>query len=399
VRSFRIAMVAACPFPAAFASSGLVRELSIALINRGHKVDVFTYHLGDNNFNTDKINIYRIPQIPAYRKLCSGISIGKPFLDILLCQKLMKTCKKNEYDIIHAHNYEAPPAAYYVRKKYKIPVVYHAHNTMFHELPTYFRQRSIQSAARWLGKWMDKTIPHKADHIVTVSEEQTAYLKSSGISDRKLTTIPPCINPELFQNGNGAGIRNMLRIGTDPVILYTGGLQPYQNCGLLIDLLKSCLKEIPDIHMIVLARSAPEWLQDKARIAGVHDRIHFLQGQGMKFEKDCLAAADVGVIPRLNCIGFPVKLLNYLAADLPVVCFEGLNKGFRSESEILAVSHGDGKAMASAIINLIQNRSQANILVKNGQRILKKNHSWNQAVDKLEQIYNQLTSKSARSLQ
>ncbi|MCD4653868.1 glycosyltransferase family 4 protein [bacterium] len=392
VKSFRIAMVAACPFPAAFASSGLVRELSIALVARGHKVDIITYHLGDNSFDTENIKIHRIPRVPGYRKLCSGISLGKPFLDFLLCKKLMDVCRKNRFDIIHAHNYEAPPIAYYVRKKLNTPVVYHAHNTMLHELPTYFRLKSIQSFARLAGNFMDHIIPHRANHIVTVSEDQTEYLKSIGVSNSKITTIPPCIFPEILQGGDRYTLRKSLGIGDSPVIIYTGGLQPYQNCKILVDVLKSCIKKMPDLHLLILARSAPDWLKDKAIVSGVYDQTHFLQGHGIQFERDCLATADVGIIPRLHCIGFPVKLLNYLAAGLPVVCFEGINKGFRSGEDVLAVPLGNSEAIAAEVINLIHNRAFGQRLVQSGQETLQRKHTWNQAVDKLEIIYSELSS-------
>jgi len=128
----KIVVVAACPFPAAFASSGLIRESSQALAKRGHEVHVVTYHLGVNGFNTDGLHIHRIPSVSKYRKKSSGVSIGKPFLDILLTLKLLKVVKSIKTDIIHAHNFEAPPAGYIARMLTNIPVVYHAHNTMFH---------------------------------------------------------------------------------------------------------------------------------------------------------------------------------------------------------------------------------------------------------------------------
>ena len=40
-----------------------------------------------------------------------------------------------------------------------------------------------------------------------------------------------------------------------------------------------------------------------------------------------LAAADVTVVPRPHCPGFPVKLLNYMAAGKPIVVFAGSAMG------------------------------------------------------------------------
>jgi hypothetical protein len=58
-----IAMIATCPFPAAFASSGLIRELSLALHRAGHTIHVVTYHLGLTGFDTKGLHIHRIPNV------------------------------------------------------------------------------------------------------------------------------------------------------------------------------------------------------------------------------------------------------------------------------------------------------------------------------------------------
>lgn len=390
MRKLRIAMVAACPFPAAFASSGLVRELSLALTDQGHEVDVITYHLGDPNFTAPGITIHRIPPIPGYTKRCSGISPGKPFLDLFLCRKLLSVCRHKPFDLIHAHNYEAPPIAFYVRRKLGIPVVYHAHNTMIHELPTYFTQAPVKTLARHVGNWMDHSIPHRADQIITVSHQQTTYLKSIGIPSEKVSTVLPSINPELFKQGNPKRLRERLGIGDAPVILYTGGLQPYQNCQALIELLRCCHQEIPEVHLLILARSAPEWLRDLATSAGVSDRIHFLHGSGIDIEASCLALADVGVIPRLDCIGYPIKLLNYISARLPVVCFKGLDKGFRQDHELLVVPNGDVRSMAQAVVRLIKDPQLKAQLSENAWQTLKRNHSWDCGINKIEAVYSKL---------
>ncbi|MBN1295355.1 glycosyltransferase family 4 protein [bacterium] len=393
--TYRIAMVAACPFPAAFASSGLIRELSLALKHQGHSVDIITYHIGDDSFSTEGLTIHRIPRIRGYRKRCSGISPGKPLLDLLLTRKLMDVCQRTPFDIIHAHNYEAPPAAYYVRRRTGIPVVYHAHNTMLHELPTYFYSKPVRVAARWIGYRLDQWIPHHADAIITVSQEQTDYLHTRGVSLERMTLIPPSIFPETMSGGDGETVRRCLGIGDSPVVIYTGGLQPYQNCGVLIDVLRHCLHRIPEMVLLILARSAPEWLKNIALAAGVFDRIHFLTGRDLAFEKDCLAAADVGIIPRSHCIGFPVKLLNYLAAGLPVVCFQGINKGFDHPNEVLAVASDQPVEMADAICRIVTESDLRSRLVRNGRKKLFDRYTWNSVISRYEAIYSSVVSVSS----
>jgi 1,2-diacylglycerol 3-alpha-glucosyltransferase len=394
----KIAMVAACPFPAAFASSGLIREMSLALSKLGHEIHVVTYHLGRSDFVTEPLVIHRILGIPGYQKLCSGISKGKPLLDILLTLKLFQVCRHVGIDIIHAHNYEAPPAGFFSRFMLDIPVVYHAHNTMYHELPTYFANRRMKQIAEFLGGKLDRWIPKRADSVVALSDSQRDYLVNAGVPPDRLSVIPPGIFPEQFTGGDGKRIRNRLSLDKEPLVIYTGGLQPYQNCKALIPILRKIITEIADAHLLIVARSEPRYFQSQAQEAGIADRIHFLQGAGLIWERDCLAAADVAVIPRLECIGFPIKILNYLAASRPVVCFENIAGAFRSGRELIAVNSGDNDAMAGAIVRLLQDRRMSQAMAESGRQAVFERHHWDRIIPSVEAVYRQvIASRSNHS--
>jgi glycosyltransferase involved in cell wall biosynthesis len=386
-KSLTIAMVAACPFPAAFASSGLIRELSQALRSSGHRVHVVTYHLGLEGFDVDGIHIHRIPKIPFYRKICSGISTGKPLLDGLLTLKLLEVIRSVDIDVIHAHNYEAPPAGYFARYFTGIPVVYHAHNTMYHELPSYFSLPALCRLARFIGRKLDQWIPSRADEIITLSEAQSEYLCKTGVPESKIHLIPPAIYPEAFEGGDRESIRARLSLKDEPLIIYTGGLQPYQNCQVLIPVMQSLLKSIPDAHLLIVARSTPESLRLQAVQAGIDNRIHFMQNVGLDWDRNCLAAADVAVIPRTHCIGFPVKMLNYLAASKPVVCFESLANTFVNGREVLAVKTGDPEAMSIGIRQVITRPELRKTLSEEGYKAALARHHWNSVVPEIEQLY------------
>ncbi|MBN1355022.1 glycosyltransferase family 4 protein [bacterium] len=393
---YKIAMVAACPFPAAFASSGLIRELSLELSRRGHEIHVITYHLGLRDYHVDGLRIHRIPGVPFYRKISSGISPGKPICDALLCWKLLNVLRSTDIDVIHAHNYEAPVAGYFARYFSQVPVLYHAHNTMLHELPSYFRNPLAKRAARAAGRKLDLWIPSRADRIIALSAEQYQYLLDTGIPGWKIHLIPPAIDPDSFLKGNGRLIRDRFHLIGEPLIVYTGGLQPYQNCDALIKTMKFLHRNVPDAHLLIVARSAPESLRSLAHQAGISDRIHFLQRTGLEWDRHSLAAADVAVIPRTQCIGFPIKILNYLAASKPVVCFEDLAKSFISGRELLAVPTGDYDAMSDAIRQIIQNPELAAGLSRNGFEAVTERHGWSTMIPKIERLYRELIPMQAR---
>lgn len=395
MKSLKIAMVAACPFPAAFASSGLIRELSVALSHRGHDVHIVTYHLGLEGFNTEGLHIHRIPHVPFYRKISSGISPGKPFLDLLLARLLIRIIRTYQIDLIHAHNYEALAAALIGRHMTGIPIVYHAHNTMWHELPSYFQSRIARAGARLSGRAMDLTLPHRADHVISLSLEQSKYLIACGVPEDRITRIEPAIDGSAFQNGDGNRIRLKLGLIDHPIIIYTGGLQRYQNCHVLIDLLTRVLPTLPSTHLIILARSSRSEIENYARTQGVLSHVHFVHTSSLSEERDFLAAADIAILPRLHCIGFPIKLLNYLAASLPVICYQSITESLLDNPEIHAAPSGCIDALSSLAVEQLDLHTRTK-KTSNPSAVIRERFAWSDKIDAIESIYQRILSPDHR---
>ena len=66
-RRFKIAMVAACPFPWPRGTPIRIFRMADALGRRGHEVHVVTYHLGEACSGAP-FHIHRIPSVATYRK-------------------------------------------------------------------------------------------------------------------------------------------------------------------------------------------------------------------------------------------------------------------------------------------------------------------------------------------
>ncbi|MBU0670749.1 glycosyltransferase, partial [Patescibacteria group bacterium] len=96
-------MLAPTPF---FADRGChirIYEEAKALQEKGHNVDIFTYH---NGRDIEGLNIHRIINIPWYKKLSAGPSWHKLYLDVLLMFNVMFLGFFKNYDVIHAHLHE-----------------------------------------------------------------------------------------------------------------------------------------------------------------------------------------------------------------------------------------------------------------------------------------------------
>jgi hypothetical protein len=73
---FRVAMIAACPFPWPRGTPIRIYRMAQALSKRRHDVHVITYHLGQKEL-PPPFRIHRIPKVPFYNKTAPGPSIAK----------------------------------------------------------------------------------------------------------------------------------------------------------------------------------------------------------------------------------------------------------------------------------------------------------------------------------
>jgi len=117
----RIALAIAGPYPALRGSQVLVRHLTSGLATRGHEIHVVSHGaLADER---------------------PGLHPGRLVRDLALILRLWRCVRREAVEIIHAHNYEAAIAGLLVARLTGRPLVYHGHNALAEELPTYFQSR------------------------------------------------------------------------------------------------------------------------------------------------------------------------------------------------------------------------------------------------------------------
>jgi glycosyltransferase involved in cell wall biosynthesis len=110
-----------------------------------------------------------------------------------------------------------------------------------------------------------------------------------------------------------------------------------------------------------------------------------------------LAAATVAVNPRVRCDGIPQKLLNYMAAGLPVATFDGSAGPLRHEVTGLRVADGDVVALAAALERLLTDHELARTLGDAAREQVRREFSWGQVATRVEEVYRDALSSSSRA--
>jgi 1,2-diacylglycerol 3-alpha-glucosyltransferase len=395
MRPYSIAMVAACPFPVNYGSPGAIRELTETLSEMGHDVHVVTYGEGDD-LPIGNAQLHRVSKMNSASSTQVGPAKHKLLVDILLVIKLCQVIRRHKIQIIHAHNYEGGLAGVAGKLVTGRPLVYNAVNLMTEELITY---NFIKPAflAKWLAAILDWFMPIFPNHIIAVTQELCDWFASHGVKKEKLTFVPCGVNPAMFAHADPTVLLSKYNVGSRPVVMYTGIHSPFQRVDYLLRAFAVVLKSEPSALLMVVSplSGEPNYLANAklAKSLGISESVIFVGPHELSELPNFLAMATVTVVPRPECHGHPIKLLNYMMAAKPIVCFEAGAKGVRHLHDAFIVTNHDWEKMGDAIVALLQDRALAKRLATNARETVLNNFDWRILAQKIETIYAALLSK------
>ena len=175
--------------------------------------------------------------------------------------------------------------------------------------------------------------------------------------------VPAGIEPDLFDQRQPEKFREKYQLNGRPVVMYTGVLDAYQRIDYLLRAFAVALREKPDALLLVVTPLVSEASENQhkqlAAKLGISYSIVWISPHPLHDLPSYLALADVCVVPRPECPGHPVKLLNYMLAGKPVVSFAGGAKGVRHLHDAFIVPNHDCEALGRGIVTLLNDRKLA----------------------------------------
>jgi glycosyltransferase involved in cell wall biosynthesis len=370
-------MLAACPFPANHGTPGSIREMAEAVVERGHEVHIVTYHMGQDIPIRGPI-VHRIPALTRESDVVVGPTVRRPLYDLQMVPMALEVIRRHRCDIIQAHAYEAGLVAWLCKLATGLPVVYNGHNTMEDELPSYgfIRPRWL---AVTLGKLLDGFVPRTADRLLPHSANMLEFFHRHGLGPRTDPVLKIGINLDEEPDGDPADIRRKYGLTDGPVVLYAGVINEFQRLDLLLEAMGTVLRQEPRAKLFMVT-TVPNNRQlaaftRQAETLGVRDCVVVTEPQPFRAVPLILRACDVAVVPRPQTPGFPVKLLNYMAARRPTIifassAFEGLVHG---RNAILA-SPDTGEGLGRAIVETLKDESLRRRVGANGFQFIRAHH-------------------------
>lgn len=306
--------VACMPFPTPQGTQALVGSMVRALRDAGHDAELLVYAAGASG--ADPAWVHRLGDFPRVRSERSGPSLGKMALDLRMVAELRRRWRRDRRPVV-AHNLEAALVARAARVR---PLIYVAHTRFDTELETYASAR-LAWPLRVAGGFLDRL----AAGVGAVGAVSPA------LADHLGGTYLPSPWPERPAAGPPGRW-----------VLYGGNLDGYQGWEHVVD---ACA--LADLPLLVATESDPAPVQERANAAGLRELalagLRTDTGRTHAHER-CFAVA----VPRRSPGGLPMKMLDALARDRPVVAMERALAGLDPEG-VLTVADDDPAAFAEGL--------------------------------------------------
>ena len=385
-------MLAPTPF---FADRGChvrIYEEARALQERGHQVEIVTYHLGRE---VAGLRVQRIRDFPWYQKLAAGPSLHKLYLDGFLLGLAARRVREFSPDLIHAHLHEGCLLGHLLRLGRRLPLVFDYQGSLADEAMSHGWVRDGSLGHRLLAR-LEAWINRRADFILVSSGPLAQNLRGRPAAER-VAVVPDGVDGSLFRLNPDPTLRARLGISPEALlVVFLGLLTPYQGVDLLLESARLACAEEPRLHFLVMGYPDEDRYQERAQTLGLRDRITFT-GRVNYFEASkLLAAGDLAVAPKICRTEANGKLLDYLACGLPVAAFDtAVNREILREHAVYAELKPEdletsARNLAGAILALARDAGQRRKLGLAGRRLAEQEYSWEGSVGRIEEIYRRL---------
>ncbi len=394
----KICVIAACPFPANHGTPGSIRELVEATAERGHEVHVVTYHIGQD-LPVRGAQVHRIANWIGEQKVVVGPTRYRPLYDFQMIFRTLGVIWRHDLDLIHAHGYESALVAACCRPFVQRPVLYSAHNRMGDELASYdfFPSKRIANALAWV---LDRTVPRIGNRCIPHSANLQQFLVARGLAGRSEPILNFGIDVERTRCESRDQLRSQLGFGSEPVVLYSGVIDRFQRLDLLLNALVHVKRFAPQVKLILVNTVANEKhetaLRTQAERLGLAENIVWYPATEMDDALRILPVCDIAVVPRPAAPGFPIKLLNYMAACRPCVMYRSSASGVVHGEHAWLADEDTSQSLAAGIIRLLDDRQLRHRLAAGGYEFVRAHHDRRIVAQRLCHAYIRTLRESKR---
>lgn len=255
------------------------------------------------------------------------------------------------------------------------------------------------SAAQWKAiGFVTKQMFSRATHIVVVDDALKQWVVLDWHPDpAKVCVIANGTDYELFSSTRDSrSIRERYHLPDGPIIAYVGNFSPWQGADVLVRSFGAIRRHVEDA-LLLLVGDGPQKSDtlELVRTMSMDKHVVFMGQLEQDRVADILAISDVAAAPYQDwsqAIG--LKVFDYMAAGKAIV-----TTARDRDHPVLVHMHtgylvepGDEEQLSLALLLLLRDDALREKLGMNAQQQARASHTWDQTVDKIENLIQDLCS-------
>lgn len=380
-----------------------MKTLHLACVHKSNDTRILIkecYSLAENGYDVVFYTSYESKQLPdEEERLNHGVNLRFHNLDmrgVVLnraviksaiarkknIKKILNILEKEKPDVVHIHEFELVYSIDAIRKKFPdVKVIYDVHEDVCGQYLPYLTKIFGNVFGHYIAKLIEKEeIKYfkKVDALITVTPHLYNKIKKYNDVVVEVKNMPAdIINEESDRREN--------------VVCYCGGLTEQRG----ITTLYRIAEHINGV-LILAGAGKKEYLESLRSQYDADGKVELWGYVGRDKVNELYAKAVVGVCTLLfspNIYNsYPIKLFEYMAAGIPVVCSDfPLWKSIVEENNCgIAVNPNSEQEIVNAINYLLEDRKMAQKMGENGKNAINNKFNWKIEEKKLLDFYQEL---------
>ena len=378
-------------------SGGQIRTYNLLknLANK-HDVTLFSFIRDDSERSfvnrlkpfCSKIQLFKRTKSPwaARNILLSGFT-PYPFLVSIYLSGAARKALTHEladgkYDIIHAETFYVMPNI----PQTSIPTLlveqtieYLGYQTFTDQSAPFFIKPLLYIDVAKLKYW-EKFFWRRADRLVAMSREDREWIKQL-VPKADVSIVANGIDIDYFE-------KTPIKRPNNPTVLFVGNYKWLPNVDAATYLVEEIWPiihaKLPSAQLNIVGRDVTSKIKQLGNIPGVK-----VIGE-VEDIRDALGSAHVTLVPIRNGRGTRYKVLEPMAAHLPVVSTSLGIEGIDAKDGIHALVNDSTRGLAEATIKILTNQRLAGKLAESAHKLVTKQFNWEKISSDLDRIYQHL---------
>jgi glycosyltransferase involved in cell wall biosynthesis len=298
----------------------------------------------------------------------------------------------------------------YVKEKFNVIHTFSSSTIPFLMAAKFIRVPRVFHFSEVWRPSLTNAIRHKimfalTDKIVCVSyNTKREVMNKFQVSESKIDVIYNGVNVDIFkpQIQTNRLLKLKREFGLEdfsPILLSVGMLQKRKGQHYVIESLPYVLKRFP--HCCYVNAGGFYSLEHVAKLKNlaaklkVEGNVQFLKPLPQSKLVELINLADVCIHPALH-EGFGLAVAEEMACEKPVVAFNNssIPEIIEHMKNGVLIKTGDIVGLASAIIELLSNRSLSKALAENARKRVVENFTWQKTATEIIKVYEQIVTKA-----